>query len=195
MTTAHDPQAPARPPAAQRSMADLVRAAVSGWLGTALEFMDFQLYSLAAALVFSQLFFSGESAGMAVVLSMATYGVGYIARPLGAVFFGRLGDRIGRRKVLFYTIALMGAATTLIGVLPTYHQVGMLAPILLVTLRLLQGFGAGAEISGAGVMLAEYAPHTGADSWPRWWDWAPTAARCSHRRSGPSCWAHWSKAM
>ena len=68
-------------------LADLVRAAVSGWLGTALEFMDFQLYSLAAALVFSQLFFSGESAGMAVVLSMATYGVGYIARPLGAVFF------------------------------------------------------------------------------------------------------------
>lgn len=158
MTTAHEPQAPAEPGTSQRSMADLVRAAVSGWLGTALEFMDFQLYSLAAALVFSQLFFSGESAGMAVVLSMATYGVGYIARPLGAVFFGRLGDRIGRRKVLFYTIALMGAATTLIGVLPTYHQVGMLAPILLVVLRLLQGFGAGAEISGAGVMLAEYAP-------------------------------------
>jgi MHS family metabolite:H+ symporter-like MFS transporter len=160
MTTAQtpEPRAAEHPPVAQRSTADLVRAAVSGWLGTALEFMDFQLYSLAAALVFSQLFFSGESAGMAVVLSMATYGVGYIARPLGAVFFGRLGDRIGRRKVLFYTIALMGAATTMIGVLPTYHQVGVLAPILLVTLRLLQGFGAGAEISGAGVMLAEYAP-------------------------------------
>jgi MHS family metabolite:H+ symporter-like MFS transporter len=160
MTTAHTPetQAAEHPPTAQRSMADLVRAAVSGWLGTALEFMDFQLYSLAAALVFSQLFFSGESAGTAVVLSMATYGVGYVARPLGAVFFGRLGDRIGRRKVLFYTIALMGAATTLIGVLPTYQHVGMLAPVLLVALRLLQGFGAGAEISGAGVMLAEYAP-------------------------------------
>ena len=160
MTTAHtpEPRAAEPPPTAQRSMADLVRAAVSGWLGTALEFMDFQLYSLAAALVFSQLFFSGENAGMAVVLSMATYGVGYIARPLGAIFFGRFGDRIGRRKVLFYTIALMGAATTFIGVLPTYAQVGMLAPILLVALRLLQGFGAGAEISGAGVMLAEYAP-------------------------------------
>lgn len=160
MATAHtpEPKATTRPPTAQRSMADLVRAAVSGWLGTALEFMDFQLYSLAAALVFSQLFFSGESPGMALVLSMATYGVGYVARPLGAVFFGRLGDRIGRRKVLFYTVLLMGAATTLIGVLPTYAQVGMLAPVLLVLLRLLQGFGAGAEISGAGVMLAEYAP-------------------------------------
>ncbi|KAA0098166.1 MFS transporter [Mycolicibacterium sp. P1-18] len=160
MTAAHapEPRTDDHPPTAQRSTGDLIRAAVSGWLGTALEFMDFQLYSLAAALVFSQLFFSGESAGMAVVLSMATYGVGYVARPLGAIFFGRLGDRIGRRKVLFYTIALMGAATTLIGVLPTYQQVGVLAPVLLVVLRLLQGFGAGAEISGAGVMLAEYAP-------------------------------------
>lgn len=143
---------------AQRSMGDLVRAAVSGWLGTALEFMDFQLYSLAAALVFSQLFFAGDDPGMAVVLAMATYGVGYIARPIGAFVFARIGDRIGRKKVLFYTILLMGAATTLIGVLPTYEQVGLTAPILLVLLRLAQGFGAGAEISGAGVMLSEYAP-------------------------------------
>ena len=141
-----------------RSVADLVRAAVSGWLGTALEFMDFQLYSLAAALVFSQLFFAADDAGMAVIGAMATYGVGYVARPVGAWFFGRMGDRIGRKKVLFYTIVLMGMATTLIGVLPTYETVGMLAPALLVALRLLQGLGAGAEISGAGVMLAEYAP-------------------------------------
>jgi MHS family metabolite:H+ symporter-like MFS transporter len=89
---------------------------------------------------------------------MATYGVGYVARPVGAFFFARIGDKIGRKQVLFYTILLMGAATTLIGVLPTYEQVGILAPILLVILRLAQGFGAGAEISGAGVMLAEYAP-------------------------------------
>ena len=160
MSSSRIPQAdaPAPPPTVKRSMGDLVRAAVSGWLGTALEFMDFQLYSLAAALVFNQVFFSSENPGMAVVLAMATYGVGYIARPLGALFFARIGDRIGRRKVLYYTILLMGAATTLIGVLPTYGQVGMLAPILLVVLRLVQGFGAGAEISGAGVMLAEYAP-------------------------------------
>ena len=140
--------------APSRSVADLVR----GWLGTALEFMDFQLYSLAAALVFSQLFFAADNPGMAVIGVMATYGVGYVARPVGAWFFGRMGDRIGRKKVLFYTIVLMGMATTLIGVLPTYETVGMLAPALLVALRLLQGLGAGAEISGAGVMLAEYAP-------------------------------------
>lgn len=145
-------------PAAKRSVRDLVKAAVSGWLGTALEFMDYQLYSLAAALVFADLFFSNEDPAMAVVAAMATYGVGYIARPIGAFFFARVGDRTGRAKVLFYTILLMGLATTLIGVLPTYSQVGILAPILLVVLRLAQGFGAGAEISGAGVMLAEYAP-------------------------------------
>ncbi|MGX9347270.1 MFS transporter [Microbacterium sp. KNMS] len=151
MTDVHDP-------AAKRSIRDLVRAAISGWLGTALEFMDYQLYSLAAALVFADLFFSDEDPAMAVVAAMATYGVGYVARPVGAFFFARLGDKTGRTKVLFYTILLMGLATTLIGVLPTYSQVGILAPILLVVLRIAQGFGAGAEISGAGVMLAEYAP-------------------------------------
>ncbi len=145
-------------PTSKRSVRDLVRAAISGWLGTALEFMDYQLYSLAAALVFADIFFSDENAAMAVVAAMATYGVGYVARPVGAFFFARLGDRTGRTKVLFYTILLMGLATTLIGVLPTYAQVGILAPILLVLLRIAQGFGAGAEISGAGVMLAEYAP-------------------------------------
>lgn len=142
----------------ERTVSDLARAAVSGWLGTALEFMDFQLYSLAAALVFNHIFFTSEDAAMAVVAAMATYGVGYLSRPLGAWFFGRLGDRIGRTRVLYYTIALMGVSTTLIGALPTYDQVGILAPILLVLLRLLQGFGAGAEIAGSSVMLTEYAP-------------------------------------
>lgn len=142
----------------ERTTGDLAKAAVSGWLGTALEFMDFQLYSLAAALVFKDIFFATDAPGMAIILAMATYGVGYVSRPLGAWYFGRLGDRIGRKKVLFYTILLMGAATTLIGALPTYQQVGVLAPTLLVFLRLLQGFGAGAEIAGASVMLTEYAP-------------------------------------
>ncbi|MFC4565800.1 MFS transporter [Nocardiopsis mangrovi] len=141
-----------------RSTRDLTKAAVSGWLGTAMEFMDFQLYSLAAALVFNEIFFPEFDPAVGLIAAMATYGVGYVARLLGAIYFGRMGDRIGRKKVLFITIALMGVSTTLIGVLPTYQQIGLAAPILLVALRLVQGFGAGAEIAGATVMLAEYAP-------------------------------------
>lgn len=142
----------------ERTTADLIREAVSGWLGTALEFMDFQLYSLGAALVFHEIFFPEQSAAMALILAMGTYGAGYIARIVGAFIFGRMGDKIGRKRVLFITITMMGICTTLIGVLPTYAQVGIFAPVLLVTLRIIQGLGAGAEISGAGTMLAEYAP-------------------------------------
>ncbi|AXX32471.1 MHS family MFS transporter [Actinosynnema pretiosum subsp. pretiosum] len=150
------PQAAA--PKATRTTRDLAKAATSGWLGTAMEFMDFQLYSLAAAIVFNKIFFPDVSPAIGLIAAMATYGVGYVARLAGAVYFGRMGDRLGRKKVLFITIALMGASTTLIGALPTYQTIGIAAPILLVALRLLQGFGAGAEIAGATVMLAEYAP-------------------------------------
>ncbi|MGN6405666.1 MFS transporter [Sinomonas sp.] len=142
----------------KRTTGELAKAAVSGWLGTAMEFMDFQLYSLAAAIVFNKIFFPDVSPMIGLIAAMATYGVGYVARLVGAIYFGRMGDRIGRKKVLFLTIALMGASTTLIGVLPTYQMIGIWAPILLVALRLIQGFGAGAEIAGASVMLAEYAP-------------------------------------
>lgn len=143
---------------ATRSTKDLTKAAVSGWLGTAMEFMDFQLYSLAAAIVFNRIFFPDVSPAIGLIAAMATYGVGYVARLVGAIYFGRMGDRIGRKKVLFITIAMMGASTTLIGALPTYDAIGIMAPILLVALRLIQGFGAGAEIAGATVMLVEYAP-------------------------------------
>jgi MFS transporter, MHS family, metabolite:H+ symporter len=141
-----------------RTTRDLSRAAVSGWLGTAMEFMDFQLYSLAAAVVFNEIFFPDVHPAIGLIAAMATYGVGYVARLAGAIYFGRMGDRIGRKKVLYITIALMGGSTTLIGALPTYQAIGLAAPILLVVLRLVQGFGAGAEIAGATVMLAEYAP-------------------------------------
>lgn len=120
--------------------------------------MDFQLYSLGAALVFHEIFFPEQSAAMALILAMGTYGAGYIARIVGAFIFGKMGDRIGRKKVLFITITMMGICTTLIGVLPTYAQIGIFTPVLLVTLRIIQGLGAGAEISGAGTMLAEYTP-------------------------------------
>ena len=108
--------------------------------------MDFQLYSLGAALVFHEIFFPESSTAMALILAMGTYGAGYVARIVGAFIFGKMGDRIGRKKVLFITITMMGICTTLIGVLPTYAQIGVFAPILLVTLRIIQGLGAGAEI-------------------------------------------------
>ena len=94
---------------------------------------------LAAAIVFNKIFFPDVSPILGLIAAMATYGVGYVARLAGAVYFGRMGDRIGRKKVLFITIALMGASTTLIGVLPTYAMIGIWAPILLVALRLAQG--------------------------------------------------------
>ena len=156
MTESIAPPATAKPET--KPTKELTKAAVSGWLGTAMEFMDFQLYSLAAAIVFNKIFFPNVSPAIGLIAAMATYGVGYVARLAGAIYFGRMGDRIGRKKVLFITIALMGASTTLIGVLPTYAMIGIAAPILLVALRLVQGFGAGAEIAGATVMLAEYAP-------------------------------------
>lgn len=135
---------------------ELVKVAASGWLGTAMEFMDFQLYSLAAAIVFTEIFFPNTDPAMGLIMSMGTYGAGYIARLVGACIFGRMGDKLGRRTVLFATITLMGLASTLIGFLPTYQEVGILAPIGLVVLRIFQGLGAGAEISSAGVMVAEF---------------------------------------
>lgn len=137
---------------------EIAKAAVSGWLGTALEYVDFQLYGLAAAVVFNTLFFPEVSPAVGLLASMATYGTGYVARLAGAWFFGRMGDRIGRKQVLVLTIGLMGGGSTLIGFLPTYQQVGILAPVLLMVLRLIQGFGAGAEISGSAILLTEYAP-------------------------------------
>jgi len=134
------------------------RAIVSAWLGTALEYVDFALYGLAAGLVFGDVFFPKASPALSLVAAFATYAVGFLARPVGAIVFGRIGDRRGRKFVLVVTIALMGGATTAIGLIPNYSQIGILAPVLLVICRLAQGFGAGAELSGGAVILAEFAP-------------------------------------
>ncbi|MFJ3491688.1 MFS transporter [Leifsonia aquatica] len=138
--------------------ANLRRATLASSVGSALEYYDFALYGLASALVFGQLFFPALGPGAAVAAAFATYAVGFFARPFGGLFFGALGDKIGRKTVLIVTISLMGGASTLIGVLPTGEQIGIWAPILLVILRLLQGFGAGAEQAGATTLMAEYAP-------------------------------------
>ncbi|MGV9803101.1 MFS transporter [Mycobacterium sp. NPDC003449] len=127
-------------------------------IGSVIEWYDIAVYGQAAALVFSTLFFPEFSATAGIIASFATFGVGYFARPLGAMLFGHLGDRYGRRFSLVATLLLMGFATVAIGLLPTYASVGMLAPILLVVCRLLQGLGVGAEYVGAVTMVAEFAP-------------------------------------
>ena len=134
----------------------LVRAFAASLSGTSLEWYDFAVYGAAAALVFGDLFFPSSDPLTGTLLAFSTYAVGYIARPLGGIFFGRLGDRVGRKRVLIWTLMLIGVATFLIGVLPTHGQVGILAPILLVTLRFAQGVGVGGEWGGAVLLTSEF---------------------------------------
>jgi MFS family permease len=134
------------------------KATASGWIGSALEYYDFFIYAQAAALIFPQLFFPSGNPKIAIVASLATYGVGYVARPIGAVVLGHWGDTHGRKNVLLVCMFLMGFSTMAVGFLPTYHSVGMLAPALLVVLRLIQGFAVAGEISGASSMILEHAP-------------------------------------
>jgi MFS family permease len=134
------------------------KATASGWIGSALEYYDFFIYATAASLIFPQLFFPSGDPRVAIVASLATYGVGYIARPVGAFFLGHWGDTHGRKNVLLLCMFLMGFSTMAVGVLPTYQQVGWIAPALLVGLRLIQGFAVAGEISGASSMILEHAP-------------------------------------
>ena len=116
------------------------KATASGWIGSALEYYDFFIYATAASLIFPQIFFPSGNPKVAIIASLATYGVGYVARPIGAFVLGHMGDTHGRKQVLLICMFLMGISTMLVGLLPTYQQVGVLAPVLLVILRLVQGF-------------------------------------------------------
>jgi len=133
-------------------------AARAAWIGSALEYYDFFIYGTAAALVFGKVFFPDGDPAAATLASLATFGVGYAARPIGAIVLGHVGDRHGRRQVLLTTVVAMGAATFLVGCLPSYHVIGVAAPALLVCLRLLQGFFAGGEQAAANSATLEHAP-------------------------------------
>ncbi|MGD6741050.1 MFS transporter [Streptomyces sp. BH106] len=134
----------------------LVRAFFASLTGTALEWYDFAVYSAASALVFGDLFFPSEDPLTGTLLAFSTYAVGYVSRPLGGIVFGRLGDVIGRKKVLIATLVLIGAATFLIGLLPTHSSIGAAAPIALVVLRFAQGVGVGGEWGGAVLLSSEF---------------------------------------
>jgi MFS family permease len=134
------------------------KAAFASWIGSAVEYYDFFIYGTAAALVFGKIFFPSIDPKIATVAAFATFGVGYVTRPIGAFFMGHIGDKFGRKRVLIMTLLLMGASTFAIGLLPTYNQVGIAAPIMLVVLRLLQGLSAAGEQAGANSMTLEHAP-------------------------------------
>ncbi|MEU2133786.1 MFS transporter [Streptomyces sp. NPDC018352] len=135
----------------------LKRAAASSFLGSVIEYFDFFVYATCAAVVFKDVFFSDMSPLAGTLASLATFAAGYLARPLGGIIFGHYGDRLGRKKMLVLTMSLMGITSALIGVLPTYSTAGVLAPILLVLLRVVQGVALGGEWGGAVLMSAEHA--------------------------------------
>jgi MFS family permease len=134
------------------------KAAISGWIGSVLEYYDFGVYGTAAALVFPLVFFPKGNPTVALVASLATYGVGYLARPVGATVLGHWGDRHGRKRVLVLCMVVMGLSTFAVGLLPSYGQIGIWAPILLVLLRIIQGFAVAGELGGASAMIVEHAP-------------------------------------
>ncbi|ROL79190.1 LysR family transcriptional regulator [Pseudomonas protegens] len=134
------------------------RAAAAAFIGTMIEWYDFYIYATAAALVFGALFFPSDDKLFSTMAAFGTFAVGFFARPLGGIIFGHIGDRIGRKKSLVITLLMMGVVTVCIGLLPTYAQIGALAPVLLILLRVVQGIAVGGEWGGAVLMAGEHAP-------------------------------------
>ncbi|MCV6980305.1 MHS family MFS transporter [Mycolicibacterium pulveris] len=147
----------------------LKRVVVASMAGTVVEWYEFFLYATAATLVFNKVFFAeGTSEASGLIAALLTYAVGFVARPLGGVVFGHFGDKYGRKKLLQFAILLVGAVTFLMGSLPTYEQIGVWAPILLVVLRFLQGFAVGGEWGGAVLLVAEHSPNDKRAFWASW---------------------------
>jgi MFS family permease len=145
-----------------------LRAVAASTVGTTIEWYDFFLYGTAAALVFPQVFFPSASHGVGVLLSFGTYTVGFAARPVGAIIFGRFGDRVGRKATLIATLLLMGIATALMSVRPSYASIGVSAPVLLVILRILQGIGVGGEWGGSVLLSMEWGTQRRRGFWASW---------------------------
>ncbi|OCS44204.1 MFS transporter [Ralstonia pickettii] len=141
-----------------QSTAQPRRAAMASFIGTTIEWYDFYSYATAAALVFGPLFFPGENRLLGLLASFGSFAIGFLARPIGGVLFGRIGDKLGRKRALMGTLSLMAIATVLIGCLPTYAQAGWIAPVALVALRVLQGIAVGGEWGGAVLLAGEHAP-------------------------------------
>jgi len=149
---------PAVPDVPEEEFNQIVKVALASMIGTSIEWYDYFLYGTAAALVFNKLFFPSYDPLIGTLLAFATFSLGFIARPVGGIVFGHYGDKIGRKKMLYLTLMIMGLSTAVIGLLPTYGTIGIWAPIALITLRLLQGFGLGGEWGGAVLMAVEHAP-------------------------------------
>ena len=151
-----------------RPKSSLKRVIASSLIGTTIEWYDFFLYGSAAALVFNKLFFPSFDPLVGTLLAFATYAVGFVARPLGGIVFGHFGDRIGRKKLLMWSLVMMGLATVLIGLLPGYDSIGVWAPIGLIVLRVFQGFAVGGEWGGAVLMAAEHGDAKRRGYWASW---------------------------
>ena len=143
---------------ARSDPAVLRRAIAAGFVGTVIEWYDFIIFGTVSVIAFSKVFYPEQTPFIALLLSLGTFAVGFVARPVGGIFFGYLGDRIGRRYTLIVTLTVMGIATLLIGLLPGYQSIGAAAPTLLIILRLLQGFSLGGEFGGVATLLIEHAP-------------------------------------
>src|ERR671933_1258789 len=149
---------------------DIKQVLGASFIGTTIEWYDFFIYGTAATLVFGKLFFPTGDPLISTLSALGTFAVGFVIRPLGGIIFGHYGDRLGRKSMLVLTLVMMGAATFLVGCLPTFESVGVLAPILLVVLRVIQGLGLGGEWGGAALMAVEYAPEDKRGyfgSWPQ----------------------------
>jgi Nitrate/nitrite transporter len=169
---------------------EIRRVAFASAIGCVIEWYDFFLYGVVAGLVFNKLFFPNQDPFVGMLLAYATFAVGFVARPVGGILFGHFGDRLGRKGMLVLTLLIMGVATFLIGLLPTYATAGIWAPVLLLLLRVLQGLGIGGEGGGAVLMAIEYAPKERRGfygSWPQIGVPEASSSRRSSWRRSPRC--------